>query len=386
MLELRRYEKTHPWLTFSVDLRRAPHTLWMLLGEAKSLCEQLAGVPLKPATAEYLHQVFIAKGVQGTTAIEGNTLTEEEVRARIAKQLELPLSKEYLGREIDNIVFACNEIWHKRFERELTVETLCTFNRMVLDGLSLPPEVVPGARRKHKLGVAHYKPPEPEDCDFLVEKYRQWIKELRDSVTEDQLIQMSILFAVVAHLYFVWIHPFGDGNGRTARLIEFSILLGAGIPTPAAHLLSNFYNSTRTEYYRQLDIASSTGNPNDFITYAVRGIVDQLKEQILIVRKQQIDVAWVNYVHERFQGHSTPKHDRRRKLILALSYSEDPVRPRDIANLTPELAAAYAKKTRKTLTRDLNAVVDLGLVERINGGYRAKRELVQAFLPLSRHE
>lgn len=55
----------------------------------------------------------------------------------------------------------------------------------------------------------------------------------------------AIFKAVVAHLYLAWIHPVGDGNGRTARLVEFQILLSSGVPSPAAHLLSNHYNQTR---------------------------------------------------------------------------------------------------------------------------------------------
>ena len=105
--------------------------------------------------------------------------------------------------------------------------------------------------------------------------------------------------AIIAHIYFVWIHPFGDGNGRTARLIEFQILLEAGIPTSAAHLLSNFYNQTRTEYYRQLDKTSKTkGDISDFIRYAIKGYVDELRDQLNIIRMQQWDIVWRNYVHD----------------------------------------------------------------------------------------
>ena len=46
----------------------------------------------------------------------------------------------------------------------------------------------------------------------------------------------GILKATLAHLYIAWIHPFGDGNGRTARLVEFMLLSRAGVPSPSAHL------------------------------------------------------------------------------------------------------------------------------------------------------
>jgi hypothetical protein len=52
---VRTYQKTHSWISFQVDLRHAPVNLWMLVGEAISKCEHLAGVPLMPETAKRLH-------------------------------------------------------------------------------------------------------------------------------------------------------------------------------------------------------------------------------------------------------------------------------------------------------------------------------------------
>ena len=68
---MRTYERTHPWLSFELDLRRFTPEVWLLLGEARSKCEHLAGVPLRPDTARRLHLMYLAKGVLATTAIEG---------------------------------------------------------------------------------------------------------------------------------------------------------------------------------------------------------------------------------------------------------------------------------------------------------------------------
>jgi Fic family protein len=86
-------------------------------------------------------------------------------------------------------------------------------------------------------------------------------------------------------VYFALVHPFPDGNGRTVRLIELKILLSAGVPMPAAQLLNNHYNQTRTEYYRDLDIISKTnGNLVEFFKYANQGYIDGLKEQLDTIR------------------------------------------------------------------------------------------------------
>src|SRR5262245_57687191 len=103
---MRTYERTHSWLRFHVDLDRAPHNLWLLLGEAASKCEHVAGVPLKPAIHEHFNEMYLAKGVLSTTAIEGNTLSEKDVLAHIQGTLKLPPSKEYLGLEVENIIQA----------------------------------------------------------------------------------------------------------------------------------------------------------------------------------------------------------------------------------------------------------------------------------------
>src|SRR5262249_14145544 len=156
-----------------------------------------------------------------------------------------------------------------------------------------------------------------------------------------------------------------DGNGRTARLVEFHIQISSGMPTPATHLLSNFYNLTRTEYYRQLDFASKSrprGNPIGFLCYAVQGLRDQLREQIAFVRKHQMDVAWINYIHEVFAGKTGTASERQRHLVFDLWNHGKPVPTNQIEGLTPRLAKHYASLTTKTLLRDLNALVELQLL------------------------
>jgi Fic family protein len=381
---MRTYEKTHSWLTFKIDLRLIEYATWISLGEAQSKCVHISGVPLRPALAEQLHMVYLAKGVLATTAIEGNTLTEAEVIKHLEGKLKLPPSKEYLAKEIDNIIAACDKITtdiliHNR--ADISVDKIKDYNKLVLDGLSLDESIIPGQVRNYSVGVGGYRAAPAEDCEYLLKKLCSWLNEFQ--IPENNRITFAILKAIIAHIYFVWIHPFGDGNGRTARLIEFQILLEAGIPTPAAHLLSNFYNQTRSEYYRQLDKTTKTkGNISDFINYATTGFVDQLKEQLDIIRFQQWDVVWRNYVHEMFKDQTSETAVRQRRLALDLSVATDePIRMSKIPDISTRMAAAYAKKTRKTMVRDVNKLIKMGLFERTKEGIRAKREIILAFLP-----
>src|ERR1035438_4373011 len=292
---MRTFERTHPWISFRIDLRKARPQLWMLLGEAASKCEHIAGVPLRPSVAQGLRRLYLAKGALATTAIEGNTLTEQEVLQHLEGKLKLPRSKEYLGQEIDNIVGACNRIGERLAPggTGLTPELLCEFNRWVLE--NLPPEgkEVPGELRDYSVLVGNvYRGAPAQDCRHLLERYCEWLSSEDFKAPPGMERAYAIIKAIVAHLYFAWIHPFGNGNGRTARLVELQILLAAGVPSPAAHLLSNHYNHTRAEYYRQLDTASKSGGEIiPFIQYAAEGLVDGLREQLQVICEQQWDVA-----------------------------------------------------------------------------------------------
>ena len=388
---MRTYERTHPWISFHCDLSKAGPELWLSLGEASSKCEHISRVPLRPATAEALHQLYLAKGVAATTAIEGNTLSEAEVLKAVEGKLVVPPSKEYLKQEVENIIAACNGIGKHLADGtlpEISAKLLCGYNRQVLENLPVKDNMTPGEVRTHSVVIGNvYRGAPAEDCPYLIDRLCEWLNGPDFQSPQGSPVGMdmvySILRSVIAHLYLAWIHPFSDGNGRTARLLEFHVLLSAGVPSPAAHLFSNHYNQTRSEYYRHLDYASkSGGNILPFINYAVRGFVDGLREQLETIWTQQWDVVWRNFVHERFRNQDSPAHSRQRHLALDLGDGGDWVEAGKIAELTPRLAKAYADKTLKTVQRDLNTLVEMGLIVRDGRKVRARREVILAFLPL----
>jgi Fic family protein len=386
---MRTYERTHPWLTFSLDLRKAGHKLWLALGEAQAKCEYIAGVPLRPTTAANLHMIYLAKGALATTAIEGNTLSEEEALKLVQGRSDLPPSKEYLAQEVENIVKAYTQIFNDLFVKEEShafhLEKIKEFNRLALKNLELPEEVKPGEIRDYSVGIAQYRGAPPEDCEYLLKRLCDWLNKEKNRVPKGQEIAFGLIRAILAHLYLAWIHPFGDGNGRTARLVEFQILLATGVPTIAAHLLSNHYNLTRQEYYRQLDQASrSGGDIFPFIQYAVQGFLDGLNEQMQIIQIQVLNVSWRDYVYGAFRNKKGNAARRRRDLVLDISGRKKTVPVSEIRHISPHLAEAYAGKTHKTIVRDVSALISMGLLEATTEGLRGKLEKMLAFLPKRR--
>lgn len=388
----RAYRDSHPHIEFGLDLRRLSPATWVLLGEAKSKSLHVGRALLSPAAALELLEVYLAKGFLATTAIEGNTLSEEEVRRILDRTLELPPSRAYLEREIDNVLQAYNAAREEILAEPklpFTVERLCEFNRMILDGLEMEKDVVPGHIRTHSVVVGPYRAAPAEDAKYLLERLCDWLNGAEFDAPEDKpelAAALAIIKAVLAHLYLAWIHPFGDGNGRTARLLELQILLGAGFPVPTCQLLSNHYNLTRSDYYRQLALSSQDQDGVvSFVHYAVRGFIDQLREQLDVIRKVQFEDRWEQFVYQRFGERRGDTDNRRLHLVLDLSrayhQSGEPVAKRAIPELTPRLAVAYAAKTEKTLTRDLNAIKGLGLLRQEGQGWTPVDEQIQHLRP-----
>ena len=394
MTDDREYRRTHPWISFRHHLERADPLHWSLLGEAAARCDHVAHAVLPPAGARELHRLYLIKGARATTAIEGNTLSEEQIAAQLDGQLELPLSQEYLKREVDNVLKAVQDIFAEVMSGEppaLTPDWIAGANRRLLAGLEehLEEGVVQGEIPAHPVGVLRYRGAPRRDCAHLLDRLCAWLEgdgwPVRPDRQEDR-IASAILRAVFVHLYIAWIHPYGDGNGRTARLAEFMILAREGVPSPCAHLLSNHYNLTRAEYYRQLDRSSRAnsgrGDPLGFLLYSLQGFVDGLREQSEFIAGIQLKLAWEHFVYGEFQGiPSSPAMRRRREVTLVLGRVSAPVRKRAIPDLSPDLARLYAEKTSKTLTRDMNWLVNREFLEKGEDGYRAKVESMRAFQP-----
>ncbi|MGH9187585.1 MAG: Fic family protein [Acidimicrobiales bacterium] len=388
MADRRQYEGSHRWIKFDHqdDLNRADPRFWLLLGEAKSKCDHIAQVPLDRETAEHLHSVYFAKGIMATTAIEGNTLTEEQVRERMRGGLKLPPSKEYLGIEIDNMLAAYNLIFERVQHGEklqFDVATLCELNKQILAGLELAEGVVPGELRHHSVAVGSYLAAPAEDLHHLIDRLCSWLDEWRPP-DEATRVPFAFIKAVMAHIYIEWIHPFADGNGRLGRLAEFLLLISSGVPAPAAHVLTSHYNDTRTEYYRQLSIASHNGGDlRSFLMYAAQGFVDGLADQINRLHEQQERLMWQALVDQEFAGKTTPAVHRQRELALALGKTRGWTNRGDVRSLSATLMEAYYGKTAKTVTRDLNRLKALGFIRSSPNRQqvRANLELVEGMRP-----
>jgi Fic family protein len=390
-MEKRLFEDTHPWLTFKVDLLPIGSLTWAQLGECYSKCQHLIGTPLKPMMAARLAQIYLRRGALASAAIEGNTLNEAEMSQVLDKKKKLPESQQYLEQEIVNILKALDGVKdssHSGKKFQLTRQWILEVHAQLLENLDTPDHVVPGETRKVSVVVGPYKGPPVEDVNYLLDQLCDWLNQMlaaRDGLTEkspDQAFFHTFFIAILTHLYIAWIHPFGDGNGRTARVLECAIFEHSGlVPWISTNLLSDYYNRTRGRYYEKLEASSKGNDITGFIAYSAIGFRDQLREQISVVQQEQKKVAWINYVHEVFNKHPSKTGSRQRDLLLAMPNYQI-LTSDEMRILTKAIAASYSTAHEKTFKRDVNMLLELGLIEQVEKGkYQVLIDQMDAFTP-----
>lgn len=356
-----------------------------MLGECHAFVHALTDIPLQPEDREELLGVSLRKGAQATTAIEGNTLSEEEI-ARLQEGWSLPPSKEYLQTEVNNILEAFNSLLREIVTEDkvsfITPDLIKHFHHMIGKDLGDHFDAIPGRFREDRRHVGPYLTPDHKYIPELIKSLCDWLRK-EFHFNDGQGFRTAVIQAIVTHVYIEWIHPFGDGNGRTGRLLEFYILLRAGLPNIVSHILSNFYNLTRPEYYRQLDKARKKRDLTEFIQYALLGFRDGLKENLDLIQNSQLSIFWRHYIYETFADLKYTKKTafkRKRSLILQMpigeAFSLD-----ELLLISPDIARKYAMLKRPTILRDLKELQELNLLRKVGRNYVANTETLKAMMP-----
>lgn len=339
------------------------------IGQCVSLLKAISNTPILPNFYKNLMGVALIKGAQSTTAIEGNTLSDEDI-AKLQEGNKLPKSMEYQGKEVTNILEAFDTILKENVfdcsEHLITPELLLRFHKIIGNELGDNFGAIPGRFRTNDVIVGTYRCPDYRDIEVLVNKYCEFLKETFKFENGNQEFSVVFIEAIVAHVYLEWIHPFGDGNGRLGRLIEFYILSRGGNPDITLHILSNHYNSTRTQYYRELEKAFQTKSLSSFIEYALLGFRDGLQQTLEKIQESQKQITWQKFVYDKFENVDIGQRDvfkRKRRFALEMPLGKK-FTIEEVTNLNIVLAQLYSNISKKTLKRDIDELVELNILKK----------------------
>lgn len=214
--------------------------------------------PLPPSIVRKLNEHFIIEWTYNSNAIEGNTLSLQETDLVINRGLTI--GNKSLKEHFEAINHKeCIELLEKFVEKkdELSTEFIKKIHKIILKNIDDSQAGVYRNTNVRILGAVHI-PPDAGKIKRLMDEYLTWYYENKHIMSVPEL-------AAWVQYKFVWIHPFIDGNGRTARLLMNLVLLQNGYP-PAVIL-----NLDRQKYYRVLRQADMD-KPKDFLNFIGRSI------------------------------------------------------------------------------------------------------------------
>lgn len=273
---------TYKFGPFYFSSKYNKHRLQESLTRAKVLFSSVCNIPILPNAAAKIEEDLIRKSIFGTAAIEGNPLSQDEVNTVLSKEDSSKKIKQ-AEQQIINLKKAYEII--KNFEFELnkaflpTEDTICKFHAIITQNSEIKSNT-PGIYRNEKVKVGDsehggiYTPPKIyDDIKNLMTHFINWINS-NHMLAEDEAIR-----AALVHYHFALIHPFRDGNGRTARAIEALLLKSAGIKF-VPHMLSNFYYKNIDKYFWAFSLAEQdkTHDITHFLEFFLEGLISSLEE------------------------------------------------------------------------------------------------------------
>jgi Fic family protein len=223
-----------------------------------------------------LKHIFHTLESIGSARIEGNNTTiAEYIETKLAGSERVPPGI----KEIQNIEKAMEFIEENVKDYPINRVFISEMHKMIVNELPSPPngegDVTPGQYRKINLKInkSSHKPPDW----LMVDNY---MNELFDFINKEDSPKYDLLKAAIAHHRFVWIHPFGNGNGRTVRLLTYAMLVKTGFNVNVGRILNPtaVFCSNRNDYYTYLSQADK--GTDEGITTWTEYVLKGLKEEI----------------------------------------------------------------------------------------------------------
>ena len=354
------------------------------VARAYALADVIRDIPIPPHVKDMLDALNILRAVRGTTGIEGVELTEDEVRQIMQsppKKSILPPNRSREEQEARNAQKVMSYVVKELTPDPnipLTEKLICTIHRITTKDINYP-DNIPGKYRTHDVHAGSYLPPRGAHVRKLMGEFVKWFN------TDVRLAWDPTVRAIVAHFYVVSIHPFGDGNGRTARGVESFLLYQAGANARSFYSLANYYYQHRQEYVQFLDHVrfQTNGDLTPFILFALRGLVSELQQVHTEVLMNVKKIAFRDYAREQLDlsnklGSSTG--ERMSSLLVYLSRGET-VSLRAIRSGNHALSRLYHKLTPKTLSRDINFLKEHELIIVEGDELRANLDVMTRYTP-----
>jgi len=307
---------------------------------------------------------ILTQDVLKSTEIEGEILNPDQVRSSIARRLGLEVSGLVPSdRNVDGVVEMLLDATGN-YNKPLTKERLFGWHNSLFptgygglykiivanwrDDSTGPMQVVSGPMGKEKV---HYQAPDAKCLDKQMDIFFRWLNE-------KQPIDL-VIKAALAHLWFVTLHPFEDGNGRIARAITDMILAQSDNQSTRFYSMSSQIRVERKQYYDILEKTQKGGlDVTAWLEWFLNCLLNALKSSEVLLEK-------VLFKHNFWIKNSMKlENDRQIKVVNMLLEGFD-------GKLTTAKWAKIGKCSHDTALRDIQDLIEKKILYKLSGGGRS---------------
>ena len=277
------------------------------------------------------------RNTHSSTAIEGNPLTLEQVRA-VEEGREIPAVAARAKREVVNYFAALRFVEKNAAKKTISHEEILRLHNIMAGDVM--DQGTAGRYRTIAVRVGRYVPPLPGDVSGSMFELLAWWNQ--------EAAKMSpVLSSAIIHYRFESIHPFADGNGQTGRALALWELYRRGFDTHHIFSVDEFYWENRPRYYAALDAVRREGEDlSGWLEYAAEGL--QLTLERVWTRVQKLSAG-----STRTKLVLRPKQEQLLRLL------------RDHKSMTPQEIWAALGMTRQGAIKLMQPLLDAGLLRRV---------------------
>jgi Fic family protein len=361
MATIIKYLTPRNWIHYNLSDR----TLLFRLTEAKAAVLSLTQIPYQRSWVEALQAVQLKSEVAGTSRIEGADFTDRELDLALQESPEQLLTRSQ--RQAHAAMKAYRWIASLKEDQPVNCDLFRQVHTTII-GDADSDHCPPGVLRPRDVNVT-FGIPEHRGCNGG-EECASAFKNLGEAVqlefkSHDRLIQ-----ALALHYHFAAMHPFLDGNGRTARAVEALMLRRSGLTDHLFIAMSNYYYDEKLHYLAALSaVRAPDYDLTPFLIFGLKGIKNQCERLFREIRINVSKSIFRNTMYDLFGRLQTSRKAviaKRHTAILNLLLRTDQMALEDVLKSTEHFYKPL-KAARKAVFRDLNHLLDLGAL-------RLKRE------------
>lgn len=339
----------------------------MEIEAVKAVVEQM---PLSPAVQAELRHKARVRSTHYSTRIEGNRLTLKEAEKVIAEQKANFHGRERDVGEVRNYWDALLKVedWAAK-KIEISEQLICRLHALVEKGKRAKPTPYRDGQnviRDSASGGIVYLPPEAKDVIPLMAAMVRWVKNAQKDGVPPPVI------AALLHYQFVTIHPFYDGNGRTARLLATFILQRDGyglngyfsLEEHHARDLDGYYNALTVHKHHNYYHGRAEADLTSWVEYfskLLSAVFNQARDEAMRAGGEKMVV----------EPQELRQLDRRARTVIVLFAKKDRVSVKDIAGslglserMARVLAAGWVKDGWLEVLNESNRARAYGLAQK----------------------